>query len=66
MNDFAIAVSSGIRPLNNSKLFRKWMEAHFGRDVLEVGNGGTINSETVHIIFFQTLRHCTTIIMKVS
>ena len=36
MEDFAIALSNGIRPLNNSKLFRKWMEAHFGRDVLEV------------------------------
>ena len=36
MEDFVIAVSNGIRPLNNSKLFRKWMEANFGRDVLEV------------------------------
>lgn len=37
MDGFYLAVSDGIRPLNSSKLFRKWMESHFGREVMEVG-----------------------------
>ena len=37
MGNFYLAVSDGIRPLNSSKLFRKWMESHFGREVMEVG-----------------------------
>lgn len=37
MDDLYLALSDGIRPLNSSKLFRKWMESHFGRTVKEVG-----------------------------
>lgn len=37
MDTFYLALSAGIRPLNSSKLFRKWMESHFGRNVVEVG-----------------------------
>lgn len=34
---FYLALSGGIHPLNSSKLFRRWMESHYGKDVLEVG-----------------------------
>lgn len=37
MGRFYLALSDGIRPLNSSKRFRKWMEAHFGKEVVEVG-----------------------------
>ncbi len=37
MESFYVALSDGIRPLNSSKLFRKWMESHYGKDILEVG-----------------------------
>ena len=36
MDKFHIALSDGIRPLNTSKLFRKWMDTHFSRKVVEV------------------------------
>ena len=37
MEGFHLAVSNGIHPLNSSKLFRKWMESHYGKAVVEVG-----------------------------
>lgn len=37
MKDFFLALSAGIHPLNSSKLFRKWMESHYGRSIREVG-----------------------------
>lgn len=36
MKNYYIALSNGIRPLNSSKFFRKWMETRLGRAVLEV------------------------------
>ena len=40
METFFLALSDGIRPLNSSRRFRKWMDSHFGREVLEVGVAG--------------------------
>ena len=37
MESFYVAVSDGIRPLNSSKLFRKWLESHYGKAIAEVG-----------------------------
>lgn len=37
MEGFYLALSNGIHPLNSSKLFRKWMESHYGRHIREVG-----------------------------
>ena len=37
MKSFFLALSPSIHPLNSSKLFRKWMESHYGRNVTEVG-----------------------------
>jgi len=37
MDTFYIALSDAIKPLNTSKLFRKWMDLHFSRKVVEVG-----------------------------
>lgn len=37
MKSFYLALSNSIHPLNSSKLFRKWMESHYGRDIREVG-----------------------------
>lgn len=34
--DFAVVVCDAIRPINNSRLIRKWMDSHFPNGVLEV------------------------------
>ena len=51
MRTFFIATSQGIRPLNSSKLFRKWMESRYGRSVLEVSPTFSADSAFIGVTF---------------